>query len=32
MLIKMGWDTMPGATDSDRTVATACMSELAARF
>lgn len=32
MLIDTGWATMPGATESDRTVATACMRELAARF
>jgi hypothetical protein len=32
MLIDAGWATMPGATESDRTVASACMKELAARF
>jgi hypothetical protein len=32
LLIETGWATMPGATDSDRTVVTACMRELAAQF
>ncbi len=32
MLIDTGWATMPGAAESDRTVAAACMRALAARF
>jgi alpha/beta superfamily hydrolase len=32
MLIEAGWATMPGAAESDRKVAAACVKELAARF
>lgn len=32
MLMEAGWATMPGSTDPDRNVATACMEELAAQF
>lgn len=32
MLMKAGWATMPGSSDPDRSVASACMTELAAQF
>jgi len=32
MLMKAGWATMPGASDPDRKVASACMKVLAAQF
>ena len=32
MLMKTGWATMPGSSDPDRDVATACMRVLAAQF
>jgi hypothetical protein len=32
MLMEAGWATMPGATESSKSVATACMKELATRF
>ena len=32
MLMKAGWATMPGSTDPNRTVASACMEKLAAQF
>lgn len=32
MLMKAGWATMPGSTDPDRFVASACMEKLAAKF
>ncbi|NIA69785.1 hypothetical protein HBA54_14370 [Pelagibius litoralis] len=32
MLMKAGWATMPGSSDPDRSVASACMAELAAQF
>lgn len=32
MLMKAGWATMPGSTDPDRAVATACMEQLARQF
>ena len=32
MLMKAGWATMPGASDPDRNVASACMKVLAAQF
>jgi hypothetical protein len=32
MLMEAGWATMPGATDPDRIVASACMDKLAAQF
>lgn len=32
MLIETGWATMPGASDTNRNVASACMEKLAAQF
>jgi len=32
MLMKTGWATMPGSTDPNRQLATACMEELASQF
>ena len=32
MLMKAGWATMPGSSDPNRTVASACMEKLAAQF
>ncbi len=32
MLMKAGWATMPGSSDPDRSVARACMDQLAAQF
>lgn len=32
MLMDTGWATMPGSSDPDRQVASACMEELAAQF
>jgi len=32
MLMEAGWATMPGSTDPDRNVATACMEQLATQF
>ena len=32
MLMKTGWATMPGSTDPNRQLATACMEELARQF
>ena len=32
MLMDAGWATMPGSSDPDRAVATACMDKLAAQF
>ncbi len=32
MLMKAGWATMPGSSDPDRNVASACMDELATEF
>jgi dienelactone hydrolase len=32
MLMEAGWATMPGSTDPNRQVATACMAALAAQF
>ena len=32
LLMKTGWATMPGSSDPDRSVATACMEKLAAQF
>ena len=32
MLMKAGWATMPGSTDPNRQVASACMEKLAAQF
>ena len=32
LLMKAGWATMPGSTDPNRNVASACMEQLAAEF
>jgi dienelactone hydrolase len=32
LLMKAGWATMPGATEPNRNVASACMTQLAAQF
>jgi hypothetical protein len=32
MLMETGWATMPGSTDANRNVASACMEKLAAQF
>ena len=32
LLMKTGWATMPGSTDANRSVASACMEKLAAQF
>ena len=32
LLMKAGWATMPGSSDPDRSVASACMEKLAAQF
>ena len=32
MLMKAGWATMPGSSDPNRAVASACMEQLAAQF
>jgi hypothetical protein len=32
MLMKAGWATMPGSSDPNRNVASACMDKLAAAF